>query len=148
MISAALHFLVLVDGSEHSHRALQRVLEYSKAHEDARSIAILHVVEVAPPSFLDPLGDRLDRLMTLSARESADKVIAWTEAKLKEYSFVEYDVIVEEGEVCTVVGEVVKRTHPDVLVVGSRGMGAIERALLGSVSSHCLALPCSTWVVR
>ena len=48
-------------------------------------------------------------------------------------------------DLCRVAGELAA----DVVAVGSRGQGAIRRALLGSVSSHVIHhAPCSVMVTR
>lgn len=39
--------------------------------------------------------------------------------------------------------------HPDVLVMGSRGLGALKRVLMGSVSDHCVHhCNCPVLIVR
>jgi nucleotide-binding universal stress UspA family protein len=45
--------------------------------------------------------------------------------------------------------EVVKERRPDLLVVGARGLNAVEAFLLGSVSGRMLRYaPCSVLVAR
>jgi len=49
------------------------------------------------------------------------------------------EALVLEGEdpretICSAVDQ----NHADVLVVGTRGLGAIKRAIMGSVSTYCL----------
>jgi nucleotide-binding universal stress UspA family protein len=45
-----------------------------------------------------------------------------------------YDVVLEEGRAASVILNQVQRRQPDLLVMGTRGGGAIHRALLGSVA--------------
>ena len=48
-------------------------------------------------------------------------------------------------ELCRLAGEL----SADVVAVGSRGQGAIRRALLGSVSTHVVNnAPCAVMVIR
>ncbi|KAI3425494.1 Usp domain-containing protein [Psidium guajava] len=44
---------------------------------------------------------------------------------------------VMEGDARNVLCDAVEKHHASVLVVGSRGHGAIKRAILGSVSNYC-----------
>ena len=56
---------------------------------------------------------------------------------------------VERGGPGTVLCEHAKALKADVVVVGSRGRGAIRRALLGSVSTYVVHnAPCPVLVVR
>ncbi|XP_038899901.1 universal stress protein Slr1101-like isoform X2 [Benincasa hispida] len=60
---------------------------------------------------------------------------------------VEFEV--EEGDARYVLCEAANKHRASVLVVGSRGHGAIKRALLGSVSDYCaLRAPCTVMIVK
>lgn len=43
-----------------------------------------------------------------------------------------------KGEIC----KAIEQTHVDMLVIGSRGLGGIKRAFLGSVSDYCAHQAC------
>jgi nucleotide-binding universal stress UspA family protein len=47
------------------------------------------------------------------------------------------ETLVLEGEAKEMICEAVEKMHVDLLVVGSRGLGKIKRAFLGSVSDYC-----------
>jgi nucleotide-binding universal stress UspA family protein len=50
-----------------------------------------------------------------------------------------YELILENATPATAVQHVVSRLKPDLLVVGTRGRGRWNRALLGSVASQILS---------
>ena len=57
--------------------------------------------------------------------------------------------VVREGKPAVVLVDYAKDHHMDLLVVGSRGLGALEAALLGSVSQKVSQLAgCSVLIVR
>ena len=59
------------------------------------------------------------------------------------------ETYVERGAPGAVLCERAQALGADVVVVGSRGRGAIRRVLLGSVSSHVVHnAPCPVLVVR
>ncbi|KAJ7559123.1 hypothetical protein O6H91_04G070900 [Diphasiastrum complanatum] len=45
---------------------------------------------------------------------------------------------IKEGAVKEEICKEVKRVHPDLLVVGSRGLSSIQRMFIGTVSEHCV----------
>eukprot|EP00296_Roombia_truncata_P001976 JP437839.1.p1 GENE.JP437839.1~~JP437839.1.p1 ORF type:complete len:154 (-),score=65.23 JP437839.1:44-505(-) len=54
-----------------------------------------------------------------------------------------------KGDPKDIIVEAVKECNADLLVIGSRGLGAIKRAFVGSVSSHCVHhCHCPVLVVR
>ncbi|XP_022991249.1 uncharacterized protein LOC111487962 [Cucurbita maxima] len=56
---------------------------------------------------------------------------------------------VEEGDARYVLCEAANKHRASVIVVGSRGHGAIKRALMGSVSDYCAhQAPCSVMIVK
>ncbi|KAF2585389.1 hypothetical protein F2Q70_00037474 [Brassica cretica] len=47
------------------------------------------------------------------------------------------ETLVLEGEAKDMICQAVEQMHVDLLVVGSRGLGKIKRAFIGSVSDYC-----------
>ncbi|KAF3611038.1 hypothetical protein DY000_02050862 [Brassica cretica] len=47
------------------------------------------------------------------------------------------ETLVFEGEAKEIICQAVEQMHVDLLVVGSRGLGKIRRAFIGSVSDYC-----------
>ena len=136
--------VVGVDGSEHSLLALRWA-----AHQAVTMRAPLEVVTAWTfPEEPAPLGIEIrvpwpEELMA-EARAKLDQIIA---------------EVLSESERSQVTAKVV-RGHPakvlldetaqhDLLVVGSRGRGAFEEWVFGSVSDHCVRhAPCTVVVVR
>ena len=59
------------------------------------------------------------------------------------------DTVVQVGSAGPEICRLARDLSVDVVAVGSRGHGAIRRALLGSVSTHVLSnAPCPVIVVR
>ncbi|KAG2305808.1 hypothetical protein Bca52824_025556, partial [Brassica carinata] len=47
------------------------------------------------------------------------------------------ETLVFEGDAKEMICQAVEQMHVDLLVVGSRGLGKIRRAFIGSVSDYC-----------
>ncbi|KAG8376859.1 hypothetical protein BUALT_Bualt09G0107700 [Buddleja alternifolia] len=53
------------------------------------------------------------------------------------------------GDAKDMICQAAEQLHVDLVVLGSRGLGAIKRALLGSVSNYCVHhVPCPVLVVK
>ena len=135
------HIVVGFDGSEQSHKALQRAADIANG-------ATLAVVCSANISRLmrDPAGgvapvDPADAEARTNALAEARKYV---EGRGLTGVFVEghgnaADVIVQEAE----------ESGADLIVVGTRGLGATKRTFLGSVSTNVVHhAPCDVLVVR
>jgi nucleotide-binding universal stress UspA family protein len=136
--------VVGVDGSESSIRALQW------AERQAKWIgATLEVVtawtfpERPAPLGIVPHVPWPDELMA-EAREKLDEVI---EDVLSDTSKERVHAQIIRGSAAAVLLDVAH--DADLLVVGSRGLGAFKDLLLGSVSEHCVRhANCPVVVVR
>jgi nucleotide-binding universal stress UspA family protein len=134
------HILVGIDGSAESRAALAWAI--GQAESKKASIRALMVVEDPTPNMWIPHGAADGRLK--SARQHLARIVR---PFTNEHPKVDLEQEVCEGPPAKVLLE--EAEGADLLVVGTRGRGAIAGALLGSVSLHCVAqAPCPVVVVR
>lgn len=131
--------LVGYDGSEAARRALERTTEMFGGSEIA-------VISIAPylnggPHGTGPYDPTDTPQQHEEEAEEARNLLAGhgTEAR----------VIVAHGDPATVICEVADRDGFDTIVVGSRALHGIKKALLGSVSTHVVShASCDVLVVK
>jgi nucleotide-binding universal stress UspA family protein len=135
--------LVPVDGSEYSFRAVQAAAALAVKFDS--KITLLHVT--APP-FGHYLGE-LDIAITMNILEEMEKegraILAKAEAECPEGLV---DTIYRQGNpTATIVNE--SKKGYDLIVMGSRGLGALKEFLMGSVSNGVVhRSDCSVMIVR
>ncbi|MEO0852877.1 MAG: universal stress protein [Cyanobacteria bacterium J06648_11] len=153
-----MKFLVAIDGSEPGQHALTRTLQLAQGQTDA-SVILLSVVEpstdVYYPDMLPSTTDlgaswqgvSAQELMDV-ARDRARKALAEAEALCRDAG-IEYVSQSQIGTPRTTICDVAAKEAPDILAIGSRGLGTMERLLLGSVSDYVVHhAPCPVLVVR
>ncbi|MEZ0319775.1 MAG: universal stress protein [Pyrobaculum sp.] len=107
--------LVAYDGSEHAKKAVEHAVGLAKALGSA-----LFVITVAT----DPSQVALER-----ARKTAEEA-----AKAIASAGLEAEVEVRNGAPATEILNYAEEKEADLIVMGSRGLSAIQRLVLGSVS--------------
>ena len=125
------NILLAIDGSDHSHLALS----YAK-NMAAKYRATLWLVHVFPHTS-DLLG--YDDFEKLYAKRKCAGQIVLDEAKdlLGESTFEVREELLEGPEADSILN-FAKNSHSDIIVMGTRGMGALKGLLLGSVSRKVL----------
>ncbi|XP_074311710.1 universal stress protein A-like protein [Silene latifolia] len=91
-----------------------------------------------------------DALSSLDRRDTdmAHWLLQKAEKLCKEYE-VKMERRIEDGDPRDVICEMVNVIMPDLLVMGSHGYGLISRAIMGSVSNHCVQhASCPVLVVK
>ena len=134
--------LVATDGSEHSMKAVQRALEL--AEKQGAQVTLMSVayygadyLEGMPPNIKDKLEDE--------ARAALKKGKAVFDAKN-----LPVETVLEAGLVPANL--IIRRAQEgkfDRIVIGSTGLNALERILMGSTAAKVVAhAPCEVTVVR
>jgi nucleotide-binding universal stress UspA family protein len=136
--------VVGTDGSPSAEAAVRRAVEVARG-----SGALVHLVTAYPdvPSYRERIASTAKR-DPIDLREVAESVLARAAGELGSRG-VEVETHAREGEPASVIMEVAQEQNADLIVVGARGLTAIQRFLLGSVSSKLSHhAPCSVMIVR
>jgi nucleotide-binding universal stress UspA family protein len=125
------HILVAVDGSDCAKRALETAISFAQKFN-----AKVTTINVFMPPYLPP-----EPYVSVSAtlEESVRKYgeqVAQEAAKFAESQGVKAEWICATGAPAELIVDTALAQGCDLVVVGSRGRGAVRRALLGSVSSR------------
>ncbi len=136
--------LVADDMLDDSQAALDEAVNLAKLSRG--KLTIVTVVSVVSPSFgvPVPIGDSFAALL-----DSAAKRLEALKQRLLSEGVAEIETVLLEGNPVDRVVEFAEKHHPDLVVVGSRGLTATGRFLLGSVSDGILHhVHCSVLVVK
>ena len=125
--------LVAVDNSPAAERALDEAIDLARA-EGAR----LTLINVAtPPKVLFPSTYVVPLTSEEEQEQEAQKVLDAAEARVPDG--VPVSTVVRTGPAVEAILERAEQGQHDLIVMGSRGLGAAGALLLGSVSRGVLA---------
>ncbi|MCR6546839.1 universal stress protein [Dehalobacterium formicoaceticum] len=136
--------LVAIDGSEHSMKATDAALEL--AQMDQAHVELLYVA----PSFkyLSAETATIIEQLEKDMMEESKGIVAKAAEKF-EGKNVQFETNVILGNAADLIIEEAEKKGIDVIVMGSRGLNAVSRFFLGSVSHKVLTYaPCSVLIVR
>lgn len=134
-----MKLLVCYDGSEPSHRAIEKAHQLTSdcgIHE----VTIIHAYQdnywVSVGDGYAPSPDMLKKLEKFEENQLKDK-----EEKIKELAkiFDNTDAVVDiktiHGHPAKMITKVAEEGNYDLIIIGSRGLGGIRKVVLGSVSN-------------
>jgi len=122
--------LVPVDGSEQSHKAVAFAADLAK-HYNA-TLYLLHVFKLT--IIPEGLGEYVV-LERAQLQALGDKIISAAEGEAKGRGIERIEATVVEGDPAERIIDYAKEHDMDIIVIGSRGLGAFKGLLLGSVSN-------------
>jgi nucleotide-binding universal stress UspA family protein len=145
-----MKILLAVDGSVHSDAAVEEIVKRPWPPES--EVKVITVVEM-PVVMVEPwaLSPDYFEKMEKAVRGAAEDVIKRAMAKLNIIADKTLKISTEiiEGSPRQVIVDEAEKWHADLIVLGSRGLGAWNRLLLGSVSSGVVHhAKCSVEIVR
>ncbi len=132
--------LLAVDGSEHSQRAARTAGDLARAVK-ARRLRIVVAYEAVPSFLGEP---NLSQAIAARSAE-AEKVLRAAEQVVGSVPAELFREVLE-GPAAEAIVEVAATWKSDLIVMGSRGLGRLQGALLGSTSqkvinhAHCPVL--------
>jgi len=126
------YILVAVDGSTHAERALAQAIDLARTQGARLAIltAVPHVPVTAAYAGVSPAS--------LAADAEAESEVILRRAQETVPDHVSVTTILTRAAVRDALVEQVETGRFDLLVMGSRGRGAVRSTLLGSVSHHLL----------
>jgi nucleotide-binding universal stress UspA family protein len=128
------NILVALDGSPHADRALAAAIDLA----DSEHAKLTLFTAVVPPPAIAYLGGSGEAITTIlqQAQAEADSLLrrAWDTVP----DDVSVTTVLSREPVQTSLIQQIKDGRHDLVVMGSRGRGAVRSALVGSVSHHVL----------
>jgi len=133
--------LVCCDGSKYSEKAIKVACDLAKNYDS--ELTLIHVIDRTKKSDI-LAGSEYTQILRKYAQETLDRA-----QKITKTQGIAPNIITKEGNVAEEIIKHSKTSKTDLIIVGSKGLGAVLRFLLGSVSSkiadHAL---CSVLIVK
>ena len=120
--------LIAVDGSEVSQRALERVAKFVKAEAEVALVTVARPIYRDPryTGYADPKDEEEQREVLFAAREVLERAgIASTG-------------LAPVGDPADEILKAAKQLESELIVMGARSIGRVERLVLGSVSTKVM----------
>jgi len=118
---------VPVDGSKYSNRALAHACNLAKKY-DSR-ISLIYVIDNSRVILFVSRKDYLNELKNFG------KKVLGKATRMTEKREVKSKQVMKEGKPAQQILNFVKKEKHDLIVVGNKGLGSIDRFFMGSVST-------------
>lgn len=129
-----------IDGSDHTRKVIDVAL--AQAAGDEANLHVVHVSDTLTHAYVVADGVPID----LTAIRDSERQEVWRRAGQLPASCKRIDL---EGHPASTIVDYAKEVSADLIVVGSRGRGAVRSILLGSISHAVIQLAeCNVLVVK
>lgn len=144
MLQEYQRILVATDGSEGADLALNKAVAIAKRNN--AKLFVLHVLDTRAIQ----ATSSSDIHFREALRTLGDRVMEEAKDYATGQGLTEVETILEMGSPKYVIAEdIPKRENIDLIVMGAKGMGAVERFFMGSVSENVIRhAACDVLVVR
>jgi nucleotide-binding universal stress UspA family protein len=143
--------LVAIDGSDHARKAIEFASDMALKYNS--SIYLIHVVHEpkVPEAFIKYMRDEHieEPPAYVYLKTVGEKITGGAEKDVKARGIREVHTVVDQGDPAERIIEYGKKGDFDLIVIGSRGLGALRDLVLGSVSHKvCHLAKCTCVTVR
>jgi nucleotide-binding universal stress UspA family protein len=128
------HILVPYDGSHPSARALEKAIQFVKA-DPAIRLTVTHVINLQPVVVADMTFAQPEGYLE-EVNEQGKALLDQIKHKLEDLPHS--NVIVLAGSPAEAIVDYSDNGDYDLIIMGSRGLGAIREFMVGSVSHNVL----------
>ncbi len=133
--------LVCCDGSKYSEKAIRIACDMAKSY--GSELTLIHVIEKTTKSNI-LAGSEYTKILRKYAKDVMQKA-----QKITDQEGIKSRIITKEGNIADEIVKYSKQHNIDLIIVGSKGLGAVIKFLLGSISSkianHAL---CSVLIIK
>ncbi len=120
------------DFSACSDRALAHLLGLAAMYRS--QVFVVHVLPPESPARSDTVSDFVPRLFNLNRYETEKSLRALENSGVLAH--VEHSDVVETGDVCDELQDIIRRQSIDLVLMGSHGRGGLQKFLHGSVAEE------------
>ena len=141
---------VAVDGSSQSQAAVKRAASLAQIFD--AELTFIHIIR--PMKIPDELqryikSEHLTRLRTTALEEVAQEIIKKALIIAEEQGYVKVKTSIIKGDPAKKIIDQANKINADLIIVGSRGLGKVESAVIGSISRKIIETSLiSTLVVK
>ncbi|CAH8356740.1 unnamed protein product [Eruca vesicaria subsp. sativa] len=153
-VTITKRMMVAIDESDSSFYALQWVIDHfsnllmttEAAEAEGGLLTVVHVQSLSHHFAAFPAGPGGATAVYASssmiesvkkAQQEASAALLSRALQMCRAKQIRTETLVLEGDAKDMICQAVEQMHVDLLVVGSRGLGKIRRAFIGSVSDYC-----------
>lgn len=131
------HILLPTDGSEAALRAVVRGAELAQAL--GAEVTVMTAVEHFPAGIMGSAYRPDDDDLHQAARDAAAQRLSAAEEAITGLGLKVHRILTQERTVYQAILEAAKTSGADMIVMGTHGLGALERLLVGSQTQRVLA---------
>src|SRR5690625_4106699 len=136
--------VVAVDGSDDSDKAFHKAVAMANRHD--ATLVLTHVVDTRTYATIA----EYDKVIVDRAKEFDQEILDKYEQIAKDANIEDLKILKEEGRPKSVITrEIAADEDADLIIVGEKGLNAVERYLIGSVSESIIRnAKCDVLVVK
>lgn len=141
-----MKILVPIDGSKHSLEGIKVAAHFAKA-KDAQ-VTIMTVIPYVADIDLELSASERDRLLE-SMKRRGEEILAKAALQIKSSGVNAQTVLSTAASVASEIVSYAEKEKTDLIVIGSKGVGATARFFLGSVAANVVRHShCCVYVVK
>ncbi|MFB9279587.1 universal stress protein [Cohnella cellulosilytica] len=128
------HILVPYDGSEPAGRALDKAIQLARRDTGTR-ITVAHVINLLPVAIGDMTFAQPESYQE-EVRKQGEQIIENVKQQVGELPGS--DVVILAGSPASAILDYAESSACDLIIIGSRGLGAFRELMVGSVSHNVI----------